>query len=87
MSPPEQAGLPGKEALSARLYYKKCTRIVSDNVFGAGGYLICFFFFSMLLIYLELGPFPCCDAFSDHLQYLGQEWTLILFLWFHCLLH
>lgn len=62
MSPTEQAGLPGKEALSATLCYRKCTRNVNNNVFG--GCVSCFLSFFMFFVYLELGHFLCFDYFS-----------------------
>lgn len=63
MSPPERAGLPGKEALSATLYFRNCTRNVNNNVLGWGG-VSCFLSFFMLFVYLELGHFLCFDYFS-----------------------
>lgn len=62
MSPPERAGLPGKEALSETLYYRKCTRNVNNNVFGGEGTLFYFTFKKILFVYLELGHFSCCDS-------------------------
>lgn len=56
MSPPERAGLSGKEALFAKLHYRKCTRNVNNNVLG--GLFWFFFLFSFnVFVYLELGPF------------------------------
>lgn len=46
MSPPERAGLPGKEALSAILYYRKCTRNINNNILREGViffYVVCIF--------------------------------------------
>lgn len=54
---PERAGLPGKEALSAMLYYRKCTKNVNNNVFAVGGGISKIFFFFLLFVYLELGHF------------------------------
>lgn len=58
MSPPERAGLPGKEALSATLYYRKCTKNVNNNVFGVGGYiLLSFFSFFTVVCIFRARPF------------------------------
>jgi len=53
---PEQAGLPGKEALSAALYYRKCTRNVIIMSLGGEG-VFCFVLVFNVFVYLELGPF------------------------------
>lgn len=60
---PEQAGLPGKEALSAALYYRKCTRNVIIMSLGGEG-VFCFVLFLMFLYIWSWAHFLCCDSFS-----------------------
>lgn len=88
MSPTERAGLPGKEALSATLYYRKCTRNVNNNIFGGVCVLFSSFFMVFFFVYLELGHFLCFDYFSLVIfSVWGKVDPGFYFFWFHCLLH